>query len=152
MNSLVQKMVMLDKLPEMQRTTEFWRYPDARWPWYARVGLWLLEKAGVDLCFYAERDFARTVEIPPGEEILNSIMASKRDLRRIFGREATTLIVGREWRMRLLRMMDDCHTRHFSATVPCDMGFGDEFRVVGLRVVFCDWLEGWALLPDLEQA
>jgi hypothetical protein len=115
--------------------------------WYVRLLFRLLIWCKARLSFTDVRQYAVTAPLD-GDSLLQRIKVSQSDLWRIFNAKAKYLVVGRSIRHELMAEM---HNRHvmFSGPITVDIGFHGRIKVCDLTVVFCDWLEGWALLPEL---
>lgn len=126
----------------------YWDMRELTGKWYWRGLDWLLKKLGGT---YRERIpeshplVERTID---HGNIQRMIADSQHAMRLLWDKKATTLLVGRDEMTKLMRdAVDD--PLMFHAEVP--LGYGADFRYMGLRVVCVPWLEGWALLPDLDK-
>lgn len=115
--------------------------------WYWRGFDWLLKKLGAQYREGIPASYpVQEREIEHGR-IQQMIIRDERAVRDLWDRKATTLLVGQDEMAKFLRdSSPDCLT--FKTRVPLVQG--SKARYMALRVVCVPWLEGWALLPDLE--
>lgn len=80
--------------------------------------------------------------------IINAVVKSQYDIRRVFNGEAKYLIVGGDHYGLLMR---ERIGTSFSIYDECRIGWGDEVRLCGMTVVYVPWVEGVAILPEINQ-
>jgi hypothetical protein len=125
----------------------YWDLSELNAKWYWRGLAWLLRKLGgayqefiPESVKVEERDICHA-------DIQAMIRSSQSAIHELWSKRATTLVIGYDEMDKLMRNAPREYMT-FNTRVP--VGYGHRFRYAGLRVVCVPWLEGWALLPDLE--
>jgi hypothetical protein len=116
-----------------------------RWQWRRRLAAacwWILGKLGARL----EEETAgwKTVSFST-DKILEKIRLSRNDLARVWHRKADTILISPDL---LDDALMDITSSPFVFDVQLPIGMGDDYKILGMRVVVCPWIKGWALLPE----
>ena len=129
-------------------TPAYWDLSKLKARWYWRGLHWLLKKLGGTYRDYFPESVRVEERLIDHSNIQRMIADSQHAMRLLWDKKATTLLVGRDEMTKLMR--DACDDPlSFRAEIP--LGRGADFRYMGLRVVCVPWLEGWAILPDLDK-
>ena len=129
-------------------TPAYWDMRKLNGKWYWRGLHWLLGKLGAQYRDYIPESIRVEEKTINHANIQAVIRDSQRAMHLLWDKKATTLLVGRDEMTKLMR--DACdEPMSFRAEIP--LGNGGDFRYMGLRVVCVPWLEGWAILPDLDK-
>ena len=141
-------------LPRMQvkyyepAKPEYWDMRALTGKWYWRGLDWLLKKLGAGYREHIPESYSIQERTINHNDIRAMIADSQDAMNLLWSKRATTLLVGHDEMSKLMR--DACDDPlSFTAEIP--LGYGKEFRYMGLRVVCVPWLEGWAILPDLDK-
>lgn len=129
-------------------TPAYWDLSRLSGKWYFPALHWLLQKLGA---VYRERvpGGVRTEEWAINHaDIQATIRGSQSAVRALWDKQATTLLVGHD---EMARLTPEAPTEYATFNTRVPIGYGDKSRYMGLRVVCVPWLQGWALLPDLDK-
>jgi hypothetical protein len=130
------------------------RNPNGRLPWLQDLCFRLLKRLGCQHPATAIRRVT-TVEIR-FDRIAEAVAACEESLRMVQNRQARYILVGRDKFGELMRA--STAPEYMSLTFPADdgplyaHGSGPAVRIfAGLIVVFCPWISGMCVLPELPR-
>jgi len=129
-------------------TPAYWDMRKITAKWYWRGLDWLLKKLGAQYREHIPESYPIDERVIDHSGIQKMIATSQRAMRDLWDKRATTLIVGHD---EMAKLMNDAPREYLSFYAEVPLAYDANFRYVGLRVVCVPWLEGWALLPDLDK-
>lgn len=141
-------------LPRMQvqyyqpPTPAYWDLSKLKSKWYWPSLHWLLGKLGGVYWDYIPENVRVDERTIDNRNVQTLIATSTRAMRALWDKKATTLIVGYD---EMNKIMRDAPREYLTFNTEIQLGDNKEFRYMGIRVVCVPWLEGWALLPDLDK-
>jgi hypothetical protein len=116
---------------------------DGRWRrLLVRFAAWLLRRARATIDKPCVKYKVVTIH---AETLLRALRLSQDELVRLWGWEASILIVGH---YAAERLMAELLYTPFQTKIRFEMTSHGIQRILGMRVVVCPWLDGWLLLPD----
>ncbi len=128
-------------------TPAHWDLNSLTGKWYWRGLDWLLRKLGAEHREHVPASYPAQARTIDHGSIQSLIIRDPQAVRDLWERRVTMLLVGEgEMTKFLLGAPPECLT--FKTRVPLTQG--SQSRYMSLRVVCVPWLQGWALLPDLE--
>jgi hypothetical protein len=113
-----------------------------------RACFWALEKLG---CGYMEVTSAIDYVEVDYKDIIDALIAQRRAIQDVLQLKCRVVVMGEDY-MDALRLSDPVYwglglPRDVSQWVrPYDTGM----ELVGLKVIFCPWMQGMAALPDIK--
>jgi hypothetical protein len=129
-------------------TPAYWDMKTLTGKWYWRGLHWLLKKLGAGYREHVPESVRVEERTINHADIQTVIRDSQRALSLLWDKKATTLLVGRD---EMAKLMRDAYDEPIAFRAEIPLGNGNDFRYMGLRVVCVPWLEGWAVLPDLDK-
>lgn len=120
--------------------------PRGRMPWLQKLLFKALRWLKADS--YDTHIEYKTVEIDP-PSIIDALMLNRVDVERLYNRRAKYVVMGPSDFHRFCTAPEIKDMLAFSFTVP--IGMNGERTILGLEVVIVPWIEGFFVLPDLNE-
>lgn len=116
-----------------------------RWPWLQKLLFKLLRKLGANSLNTSVS--YKTVEIDT-KSILNALMENQRDVMTLYNKRARYIVMGPRDYARFTNDPECRDLLYFGFSVP--IGMGNRRTIMGMEVVIVPWIEGFFVMPDLQ--